>query len=78
VVVVLLLLELEFRGGTFFLVFFSFFWLYAFVLPLWYCVVAEADCNWYLSILIYFLYRKKTREGGLTKSARGDCELGFI
>jgi hypothetical protein len=26
--------------------------------PLGYCVVAEAGCNWYLSILIYSLYKK--------------------
>jgi hypothetical protein len=28
------------------------------VLPLGYCIVAEAGCNWYLSILIYSLYQK--------------------
>jgi hypothetical protein len=27
--------------------------------PLGWCVVAEAGCNWYLLILIYSLYLKK-------------------
>jgi hypothetical protein len=42
----------------FFLSFFCLFWLGASVLPLGYCVVAEAECNWYLSILIYSFYKK--------------------
>jgi hypothetical protein len=53
----LLLLGLEYHV-FFFLVSFVFFWLGASVLPLGYCVVAEAECNWYLSILIYSLYKK--------------------
>jgi hypothetical protein len=59
VVDVLLLQGLEYRSGAFlFLVSFFIFWLGASVLPLGYCVVAEAGCNWYLSILIYSLYQK--------------------
>jgi hypothetical protein len=46
------------RGFSFLSLFFI-FWLGASVLPLGYCVVAEAGCNWYLSILIYSLYQKK-------------------
>jgi hypothetical protein len=60
-VVVLLQLGLECCSGSFsfFLSFFFFFWLCASVLLLGYCLVVEAGCNWYHSILIYFLYRKK-------------------
>jgi hypothetical protein len=59
VVDVLLLLGLEYHSGSFiFLVSFSISWLRAFVLPLGYCIVAEARYNWYLSILIYSLYKK--------------------
>jgi hypothetical protein len=54
-----LLLGLEYHSGSFlFLVSFFLFWLGASVLPLGYCIVAEAGCNWYLSILIYSLYRR--------------------
>jgi hypothetical protein len=58
VVVVLLLLGLEHRSGCFiFLV--SFFWLCASILPLGYCIVVEAGCNWYnLDINIYSLSKK--------------------
>jgi hypothetical protein len=57
---ILLLVRLKYCSGIFyFLVFFLFVWLYASVLPFRYCVVAEARCNWYLSILLYYLYRKK-------------------
>jgi hypothetical protein len=59
-VVVLLLLGLEYCSGSFiFIISFILFWLCAFVLSLGYYVVAEAGCNWYLSILIYSLYQKK-------------------
>jgi hypothetical protein len=52
VVDVLLPLRVEYRSGAFYLlVFFLFIWMYASVLPLGYCIVAEARCNWYLSIL---------------------------
>jgi hypothetical protein len=44
---VLLLLGLEYRSGTFFV-------LGASVLLLRYCIVAKAGCNWYLFIVIYF------------------------
>ena len=59
-VVVLLLLRLEYRSGTF--IFFSYFslvWLCASVLPLWYCVVAEAGCIWYLFDINKFPLSKK-------------------
>ena len=45
-------------AGLLFLSFLFSFWLYASVLPLGCCVVAETRCNWYLLILIYSLYRK--------------------
>jgi hypothetical protein len=56
---VLLVLGLEYRSGSFiFLVSFFIFWLGASILPLGYCIVAETGCNWYVSILIYSLFRK--------------------
>jgi hypothetical protein len=59
VVVVLLLLGLECCSGDFyFIVFFTLFWC-ASVLPLVWGVVGEAECNWYLLVLIYSLYKKK-------------------
>jgi hypothetical protein len=60
VVDVLLLLGLEYRSGSFiFLVSFSF--LVMCILTVGNCVVAEAGCNWYLSILIYSFYQKNMR-----------------
>jgi hypothetical protein len=50
---------LEYSSGSFFLVSF-FFWPCVSILPFGYCVVAEAGCNWYISILIYSLYKKKS------------------
>jgi hypothetical protein len=56
---VLLLQRLEYTvAGLFYVLVFPFFWSCASVLPLGYCVVAEAGYNWYLSILIYSLYQK--------------------
>jgi hypothetical protein len=46
--------ELFFRNS-------SFFWLCASFMLLGYDVVAELGCNWYPTILIYALYRKKSR-----------------
>jgi hypothetical protein len=57
VVDVLLLLGLEYHSGFFFHTFFFFFWLFASVLPLVYCVVADVGYYWYILILIYFLYK---------------------
>jgi hypothetical protein len=56
---VLLLLGLEYHSETFVFLVFFLFWMSASVLPLGYCIVAEAGCNLYLSILIYSLYKKK-------------------
>jgi hypothetical protein len=41
-----------------FLVFLFLFYLCASILSLRYCVVVDAKCNLYLSILIYSLYQK--------------------
>jgi hypothetical protein len=64
VVNVLLLLGLEYCSGSF--LFIVFFWLDPSVLPLGYCVVGKAGCNWYLSVLINSLYRKKERDSPLS------------
>jgi hypothetical protein len=48
-------------GLLFFSFFFS-FWLCASVLPLGYCVVAEAGCNWYLHDINIFLLSKKLNQ----------------
>jgi hypothetical protein len=47
-------------SGTFLFLFF--FLMCASGLLLGYCVVAEVGCNWYLMILIYYLYRKNIAE----------------
>jgi hypothetical protein len=61
VVLVLLLQGMNHYSGTFLFLFYnSFFWLCASVLLLGHCVVAEAECNWYLlNINIYSLSKKK-------------------
>jgi hypothetical protein len=54
-----LLLGLEYCSGSFlFLVSFSFL-AGSIRTAIWFCVVGEAWCNWYLLILINFLYQKK-------------------
>jgi hypothetical protein len=55
----LLLLGLEYRSGSFLLLV-SFFIFFHFLRDT-NCVVAQAGCNWYLSILIYSLYKIKTK-----------------
>jgi hypothetical protein len=58
----LLLLGLEYCSGSFlFLVSFSFL-AGSIRTAIWYCVVGEAGCNWYLLILINSLYRKKNKQ----------------
>jgi hypothetical protein len=39
--------------------FLAFFWLCASVLSLGYCIVAEAECNWYLRDINIFPLSKK-------------------
>jgi hypothetical protein len=59
VVDVLLLLGLKYCSRSFlFLVSFSFL-AGSIRTVIWYCVVGEAKCNWYLLILINSLYQKK-------------------
>jgi hypothetical protein len=71
VVIVSLLLGLEYRSGFYFFSFFSFLWMCVSVLPLRYCIVADAGCNWYLLILINSLYQK-------TKTHFCECHIMII
>jgi hypothetical protein len=49
------------RSGTFLFRLLLLFWLCASVLPLGYCVVADAGCNWYLHDINIFPLSKKCR-----------------
>jgi hypothetical protein len=59
---VLLLQGTDHCSRTFLFFVFFLFWMCVSVVPLGYCVVAEAEYNWYLlNNNIYFLLKKATR-----------------